>query len=327
MTKASTLTLILALLVTSSGAAFGQAVAEQEAVDHAVRLQADQIALRHKLEAARAARERHDFATAATLYGDAWKLVQEIGPNVEQEAAETQAGVAATRLPLAEAAQNRGDLREANRQVSEILRIDPTNADAISFKAGNDKRLHDLAGKTPSEDAVAQIPTIVSNRVAASTLVQDGKLFYEMGQLDAAEAKLRQAVKENPADQSAYYYLNLIREARFNEALNKRDIESRKSMVEVENDWATPPKRDVLPQPNPYARVNLIHTSPGRQEIMDKLDRIRLDEVNWDGTPLTAVIDDLSAKAKSRDPKKRGLNFIISATVDSAAAAAAAPVL
>src|SRR5258708_7723981 len=290
MIKSSTLPLVLAVLFTSTRAAFGQATAEDNAVDVAVRRQADQIALHQKLADARAAQSRHDLAAAAVLYGDAWKLVQAIGPIAEKEAAETQAGVAATRLPLAQAAQSRGELRAANYEVSVVLLIDPTNAEAIAFKAGNDKRLHALAGKIPSEDAVSQIPTIVSNRVAASTLVQDGKLFYDMGKLDQAEAKLRQAIKANPADQSAYYYLNLVREARFNEASNKRDIESRKSMVEVENDWATPPKRDALPQPNPYARANLVNTSPGRQDIMNKLARIRLDEVNWDGTPLTAVV-------------------------------------
>lgn len=46
-----------------------------------------------------------------------------------------------------------------------------------------------------------------------STLVQDAKLLYELGQLEEAKAKLEAALRQAPADQAAQYYLRLIREA------------------------------------------------------------------------------------------------------------------
>jgi hypothetical protein len=105
--------------------------------------------------------------------------------------------------------------------------------------------------------------------------------------------------------------------------MNKRDITSRQGLVEVEEAWATPPKRDLLPVPNPYARTNLIYTSKGRQAIMFKLDRIRLDEIGWDGLPLGEVIKSLSEQSKRRDPEKRGINFILNPNIDQGAAPAA----
>ena len=70
-------------------------------------------------------------------------------------------------------------------------------------------------------------------------------------------------------------------------------------MVQIEQAWSEPVKRDALPVPNPYAHTNLIYTSKGRQAIISKLDRIRLDNVMYDGIPLSEVVRNLSEEAKS----------------------------
>ena len=85
------------------------------ATDEAVRRQANIILLREKLIAANAALARNDLQNAAKLYDGAWELITSIGPGVEPEAAQTKSGIAAARLPLATAAQRRGDYREARR--------------------------------------------------------------------------------------------------------------------------------------------------------------------------------------------------------------------
>ena len=92
-------------------------------------------------------------------------------------------------------------------------------------------------------------------------------------------------------------------------------------MVEVEESWSTPLKRELLPVPNPYARTNLVFTSKGRQIIKSKLECIHLDSVKWDGLPLSEVIINLNDEARKRDPERRGINFIINNNVDTAAQA------
>lgn len=54
----------------------------------------------------------------------------------------------------------------------------------------------------------------------------------------------------------------------------------------------------------------------GRQTICNKLDRIRLDTVRYDGLPLGEVVINLRDEAKKRDPEKKGINFLINQNLD-----------
>ncbi len=49
----------------------------------------------------------------------------------------------------------------------------------------------------------------------------------------------------------------------------------------------------------------------GRQVISNKLDRIRLNTVRYDGLPLSEVVINLRDEAMKRDPDKKGINFLI----------------
>src|SRR6266404_4617865 len=317
MIKAATLPLGLFILLATFDVSRAQVSPGQTAVDEVIRRDAARITLRERLVAAQTAVDRHDLATAATLYDDAWRLVQAIDAGVDDEREQTRAGLAMVRLELATAAQRRNDLAAAKTHIDDLLRVDPNNAAALDLRDLNNKMLHEQAGKRPSEAVAVRIPELVEARVKTSTLVQDGRIFFENGKMDDAESRLKQAIKEDPENQAAFYYLNLVREARFKEALSNRDVSSRQGLLELEQAWASPPKRELLPLPNPYARATLINTSKGRQLIMSKLDRIRLDK-GWDGLPLSEVIKDLGDESKRRDPDKRGINFIINPNADAA---------
>jgi beta-lactamase regulating signal transducer with metallopeptidase domain len=68
-------------------------------------------------------------------------------------------------------------------------------------------------------------------------------------------------------------------------------------------------------------RAPLIHTSPGRQKLKAKLDRILLKEVVFDGLPLSEVVKFLSDEARRLDPDRKGINLIINSqlpTLDAA---------
>src|SRR5215831_7371667 len=103
--KAANLLLGLTLLLAPATVSRAQAPAQETAVNEAVMRQANRVALRQKLADASAAQQRRDLANAAKLYDDSWSLVQSIGvANVEAEAAQARAGLAAVRLELARAA-------------------------------------------------------------------------------------------------------------------------------------------------------------------------------------------------------------------------------
>ena len=325
MIKAVTLPLGLSLFLATLPAAYAQAAPDQElAVKEAVYRQANRLNLQNTLMAAHDAQERGELAAAAKLYDDAWDLVQKVGAGVDKETQLTRAGLAAVRLELARSAQRRGDLREAKTQVDDVLRVDPANPEALDFRRANDKLLGEFKNKMPSDEVQRMVPGIMASKNKAARLVQDGKLLYEMGKLDDAEIKLKEARKEDPENQGAYYYLNLIREARFHTALNERDIDSREKLVDIEQKWATDRSGEQLGRANPWARTNLIFTGRGRQIIVSKLDRIRLNEFGpYENLPLSEIVKTLYDQAKARDPENRGINFIINANVDTGVTTAA----
>ena len=318
MMKAVTLPLGLTLLMATLSLSYGQVPAEEAAVNEAVMRQANRIALRQRLADAQNAQARHELALSAKLYDEAWGLVTSIGVNnVEAEAAAARAGLASVRLALARDSQRHGDYREASTQIVDVLRVEPSNPEAIELRHLNDKLLLEQRGHIPDVETQARVPGIINEKINVNTKVQDARVLFEMGKMNEAKAILKEAIKQDPQNQSAYYYLNLISESEFKHALNSRDVASRQALVEIENAWSPSTKRDQLPQPNLYAHTNLIHTSPYRQVIYRKLDSIRLDNVSYDGLPLTEVIKNLSDEAKRRDPERRGINFIVNQNVDT----------
>jgi hypothetical protein len=54
----------------------------------------------------------------------------------------------------------------------------------------------------------------------------------------------------------------------------------------------------------------------GGQAIKDKLERIRLDTISYDGLPLGEVVINLKDEARKRDPEKKGINFLLNQNLD-----------
>ena len=291
------------------------------AVNEAVLRQANTIVLRQKLMEAKNAAAHGDLPAAAKFYEDAYSLVQQIGSGIDEETAQTVSGLVSMRLELARQAQRQGDLREAGTQVSRVLKVDPNNPAALAFKKQNDQMLAAMRGQMPDEATLQQVPYIVNDKTEASTLVRDGKLLYEMGKFDEAEVKLSEALKLDPDNEGAFYYMSLVKQARYDREAHVHTIDTQDRMVQVEKAWEKPVSRGLLPVPNPYALTNLIHTGTGREAIYSKLDRIRLDSVSWpEGLPLSEVLRNLSDQTKLRDPDKKGINFLLIQTQPAASA-------
>ena len=327
MIKAASLSLSFALVLTVAANAPAQTQSlgggdTDTAVQEAVRRQAFTLQLHQKLADAQAAAARKDVAAAGKLYEAAYELTQKIGAGVDAETQAAAAGIVWVSIERARQAQERGDFRDAAVQIKSGLRVDPKNPFLLTMKKENDAKLESLAGKIPSVEMLERVPSIVTNKIKNNTLVQDGRLLYELGKWDEAEAKLKEAAAIDPANQGANYYLRLIEDARYSGSSRKRELEVGKRMVEIEDAWQRPVQRDVLPAPNAFARNNLINTGPGRQAIVSKLNRISLNDVKYDGLELSEVIKNLSDETRKRDPDKTGLNFLILPDTGSAPAGA-----
>ena len=320
MTKAVLLPLgFLLLLATLSPAQTNGAT--DMAVNRAVMDQANTILLRQKLDDAKSTVARGDLLGAAKLYEEALDLVKQIGSGIGAETAQTISGLVATRLELARRAQHDGDYLAADEQVTRALRVDPHNADALDFKKRNDQIMTAMKGRMPDVDTLERVPQVANDKTQAATLVQDGKLLYEMGKFDEAEVKLNQALKLEPDNSGAFYYLNLVRQANYSRQSNIRSSQAQNSMVQVEAAWS--PKIGIgLPVPNPYLTNTDVHTSVGREVLYRKLNNIRLDTIPWqDGLPLSEVIRYLTEQSRLRDPDKKGINFIFNPNVEASSSA------
>lgn len=159
----------------------------------------------------------------------------------------------------------------------------------------------------------ARVARLDSDADTSHRLVQQGKVLFEAGKLNDAETMLREAVQRNPKNQAAYYYLNLVVEARDKARRNQ-------------DDGAVRLQHPFLVQTNPFPG-----TLNRRQVINRKLDAIRFGSVSYDHLPLYELIDKLNDQVRSLDPEKRGVDFALSSvgrsggTRDKSAPATGAP--
>jgi hypothetical protein len=148
---------------------------------------------------------------------------------------------------------------------------------------------------------LAKRPSGESGAGDANNLLRGGKLLYEMGKLDEAEVKLNQAVNLDTNNATAYYYLNLVKQAQFQRALANNHTNLIAHAQGTTNGRAT---------------NKPVYTGPGRQSIINKLDHIRLDNVSFDNLPLSEVLRILAKQSKLRDPQHEGINFLINPNPD-----------
>ncbi|MGV3755374.1 MAG: YfbK domain-containing protein [Verrucomicrobiota bacterium] len=84
------------------------------------------------------------------------------------------------------------------------------------------------------------------NKEEVTKLVQDAKQLYDLRKPEEAEAKLREVIKQDPANSAAYYYMNLVQEDKQGDLGRKRDYEQRSRIVNVEKAWEIPATRESL---------------------------------------------------------------------------------
>jgi hypothetical protein len=95
---------------------------------------------------------------------------------------------------------------------------------------------------------------------AVAKLIQEGKQLYELGNISKAKAVLKQALKLEPSNKAAYYYLDLIKEAEYRERADKRHVDDGEMLLTDPpksprtGEWINPhfvyPKERELPVPH-----------------------------------------------------------------------------
>ncbi|MFM1768772.1 MAG: hypothetical protein RJA22_1301 [Verrucomicrobiota bacterium] len=292
------------------------------ASEEAVRRQVLRRELDAKLAEAIATEKRGSMVEAARLYTECVELTKRIGPGIDDQQQAALGGFLSTRMHLAEMAQRMGDYAAADAQYVLLLKEDPKNETLKKLKARNDELRLANAGRRPPEADIAALPAIYTNQVQSAELAQAGKLYLEAGRHDLAEAKLRQALKLDPSNSGADYYLKMVLDKKMAAGENALDVFGREAILAVETSYPQP-KNSSLPVPNPYTRTNVVRTSKQRERLYHKLDSIVLGDLSYDGLQLNQVLEMLGKDVVNRDPEKKGINIILAPNADPQPAAAA----
>lgn len=304
------------------------AIAEEEAL----RRQERKLVLDENLLRAKRLQKEKNFTDAAKLYEEAIGHAKLLGgvETVEKSYREALAGLIHCRIQQGVAFQEAYKFKEAAAEVDKILPFDPRNAQAENFKRFNERVEAAHRGRLPSQQVLTRQPELLEERTAVLQLVRDGQLYWQMGEYEEAKKRLEEAIKKDPVNEAAYFYLRLVMESQFDIESKKRDKTYGDRVVEVTKEWNKSTRTD-LPTPNQYFRTNsdlpfLTHSSKGAQRINKKLDDIIFPEINYPGLTLTEVVKALDSDTKKYDPEKKGLNYLINNVVtDYISANAAGP--
>ncbi len=160
-------------------------------------------------------------------------------------------------------------------------------------------------------------PDFRTNQIRVATLVEDGRILFNLGKLDEARAKFFEAREADPRSVAAYHYLEMIAERRGTDSSRKAEAKSRAETQQTESAWDA-----VLSnEPPDSASGDSIEAS---RNIVTKLNRIDVDSVHYDHLLLAEVIKDLEEKSRRNDPDHTGVKFTIGTNAEPVQTSAAA---
>ncbi|MDB6023949.1 MAG: Type secretion system protein [Verrucomicrobiales bacterium] len=148
-----------------------------------------------------------------------------------------------------------------------------------------------------------------TNTNAVENLVKNGRQLFAMGKLQQAEATFRAVLELDPEHKQAAFYLSLISERKQRLSANKRWSTGLDEMI-----YPTLPMRRIGKSSDESPGAKVYFTPPGREEILRKLQTIRLNTISFDDLPLSTALKQLSEATKQRDPETNGIVFTSSST-------------
>ena len=268
--------------------------------------------------------ERTDLEVAAKQYEQAIAMASKVSQGIEKEHDLAVAGLVRVRLRQAQDSQRRADFIEAAFIVDKAMEFAPEHPELARFKRQNEQAQATFKDRNPTKQTQMRINEIKEQKGGVKALLQDGKFMYELRDLAEAEARFREVIRLDPGNDVAFAYLRRIQGVRANDASLRKDAAFQDRLNEVDRAWLPPTKASLLPAPNPLVHNPIAHTSKGRSLILQKLETIKIPDINaLDGFSMTEVIDLIDKLAKKHDPQNEGLNFIINPNITNSARAAA----
>ena len=222
MKKALLISGILCLAVTSLWSAPAEtdliSIAEQEALKRQER----KLVMDENLARAMRLQKEKNFVDAAKLYEEAIGHAKLLGgvEVVEKSYRDALAGLVYCRMQQAVALQEKYDFKGAAMEADKIFPFDPRNAEAENFKRFNERVEAAHRGRLPSSQVLSSQAKLLEIQTEVTQLVKDGQAYWQLKEYEEAKKRLEEAIKKDPVNEPAYFYLRLVMESQF-------DIESK----------------------------------------------------------------------------------------------------
>jgi uncharacterized protein YegL len=195
-------------------------------------------------------------------------------------------------------------------QKNEVVALDLSKTPEANAR---DRQVEDLSKKSeiaerfanvPSEKVAARTDEFQSERIQASTLVQDARSLIELGRTQEAEKLLKQAQKNDPDHRAAGYYLNLIKEQKYAQEARKRETSTQDRLAQVEKSSQEPLGRELPATPNPYdARTKVSRELEKLKQLRDSI-QTRITQESVDAKIPKSGIVEMVDRAETNDNRK-----------------------
>ena len=281
----------------------------------AARRQAEVQAAMQLLQEGRTAYQDGKYSDALDKYRQAWDRVPH-APATRKLQEFLRQSISDASIAVAIENSKVGRYDDAEQLLLEVLQRDPRNARAA-------KELSLL--RDPVRNNPALTPEHVKNVDEVNRLLHLAWGYYELGQLDAANAEFLNVIKIDPYNSAA---------RRGQEAVNKRrasyyraayDSYRSKALAEVDSMWEEAPPT-IVDFGSSSVSDGASGTGPSEKQIKIKeaLDSVRVARVNFESTPISDVVDFILGEIRRSGAGHINVNFIKPAQKPVAAAAAPA---
>ena len=160
-----------------------------------------------------------------------------------------------------------------------------------------------------------------------------GRQYVAIGEYEKAKMEFKKIIMEDPENTEARAQLQKISEDEYRIYSQAERTTIAERMVEVKERWSAPASRDKIGRSTLPALDQPDQGRTGRStRLSEKLNQIRIPEINFKGASIEDVVDFLRKAAKEGDltspPQSRGVNIYLNLRRpgEAAAVAPAAPV-
>jgi general secretion pathway protein D len=228
-------------------------------------------------------------------------------------------GVATVLAQNAAIAETAKDYAAARASIEEALALDPSNVSYQQTLLRLKPLTKSLSEKFDNNAAVT--PELQEKVGTIQKLMFEGDAFMQTGQYQRAIGRYKEIVSIDPYNDNARKRIEKVEKLKYKASTMRRDARRENALNDVTRDWATTP---AIRKPMEVATSGQTNQDAGSLKILDKLEAIRIPELNFSEVDIADAVKFLEEQSKALDPEKKGINFVLKA--ESTVAAVSTPV-